>query len=412
MEKKFTKFAATENNPKYSELIERESSLYGENSGDYRTPFERDYTRILHSQAYRRLKHKTQVFYNIESDHICTRMEHVLHVESASYTIAKRLGLNEELTRAIAMGHDIGHAPFGHEGEKIIEGIYKDFFGKDVRFWHEKNGLYFAEDVELLPDRKNVYRNLNLTYAVRDGIISHCGEADEKGLFPREKLIDLKDFTETGMYAPATYEGCAVKLSDKIAYLGRDIEDAINLGFLTTNDLKELSEIAEIRGGEAVNTGAIMSEFIADVCETSSPECGITLSDANYRKLTAIKTFNYEKIYKNERFEPFKRYASLVINELFSALYSCTNGGEIFENLNEKEKFYPKLIKDFKGYVAKYVNEETLKKSGCILEEKYENKKIYGALADEKTYAKAVLDFISGMTDRYAVSSFNELITY
>lgn len=412
MEKKFAEFAATENNPKYFALTMRERKFDGESPTDYRTPFERDYTRILHSQAYRRLKHKTQVFYNIESDHVCTRMEHVLHVESASYTIAKRLGLNEELTRAIAMGHDIGHAPFGHEGEKIIEGIYKVFFGEDARFWHEKNGLYFADEVELLPDRKNVYGNLNLTYAVRDGIISHCGETDENGLFPREELIDLTDFTEAGKFASATFEGCAVKLSDKIAYLGRDIEDAVNLGFLSKKDLKELSGIVKLRGGEAINTGVIMGDFIADVCESSSPERGITLSAENFKKLTAIKTFNYEKIYKNERFEPFKRYASLVLNEIFDALFSCYNDGVVFEGLGKKEKFYPKLIKDFKGYIAKYTEEKTLDKSGYKLEEKFENKKIYGALADEKTYAKAVLDFISGMTDRYAVNGFNELITY
>ena len=99
MDKKFSAVAATEKNPLYAEYIKRENALYGETSEDFRTPFERDYTRLLHSRAYRRLKHKTQVFYNIESDHICTRAEHVLHVESVAYTIAKSLGLNEELTR-------------------------------------------------------------------------------------------------------------------------------------------------------------------------------------------------------------------------------------------------------------------------------------------------------------------------
>ena len=124
MKNDFSHVAATPENPLYAELIRRGDNLYSE-KGEIRSPFARDYTRVLHSTAYRRLKHKTQVFYNIENDHICTRMEHVLHVESAAYTIAKRLRLNDELTRAIAMAHDLGHAPFGHHGERIIGRLYE-----------------------------------------------------------------------------------------------------------------------------------------------------------------------------------------------------------------------------------------------------------------------------------------------
>ena len=411
MDKKFSAVAATEKNPLYAEYTKRENALYGEASEDFRTPFERDYTRLLHSRAYRRLKHKTQVFYNIESDHICTRTEHVLHVESVAYTIAKSLGLNEELTRAVAMGHDIGHAPFGHEGETIIDGLYKSFLGENSAFWHEKNGLRFADEIELLPDRKNVYENLNLTYAVRDGIVSHCGEADENGLVPRKEFIDLNEFVK-GRYAPVTFEGCVVKISDKIAYLGRDIEDAMSLGFLTESDLKELSRIAEIKKGEAVNTGAIMSGFIADICISSDIDCGIKLSAAGYEKLTAIKKFNYKKIYENARFEPFKRYARLVLTEIFSVLFSAFEGENTFDRLNEKERIYPKLVKDFREYLTDYCDEKFLDKKGITARRKCKNKKIYGDVSEKRVYAQAVLDFISGMTDRYAVSSYNELITY
>ena len=116
MEKrKFVDVASVQSNPNWEIHTKRECLLYSR-SNDIRTPYERDYTRILHCLAYRRLKHKTQVFFNIDNDHICTRMEHVQHVESVSCTIAKFLGLNTDLTRAIAMGHDLGHAPFGHEG--------------------------------------------------------------------------------------------------------------------------------------------------------------------------------------------------------------------------------------------------------------------------------------------------------
>lgn len=119
-ENSFSSVAATESNPNWKKLTERRGSLY-ESENEVRSPFARDYTRILHSMAYRHLKHKTQVFFNIDNDHICTRMEHVSHVESVSYSIAKYLGLNTELTKAIAIGHDLGHAPFGHHGESVIK---------------------------------------------------------------------------------------------------------------------------------------------------------------------------------------------------------------------------------------------------------------------------------------------------
>ena len=164
----FKEYASGENNPDWEYHIERRTPLYTRKN-DIRSEYERDYTRILHSLAYRRLKHKTQVFFNIDNDHICTRMEHVQHVESVSCTIAKYLGLNTDLTRAIAMGHDLGHAPFGHEGEVELTKIRKEL-GMDA-FWHERNSLRIIEDIELLEDNNKNYQNLNLTYAVRDGII-------------------------------------------------------------------------------------------------------------------------------------------------------------------------------------------------------------------------------------------------
>lgn len=173
-------------------------------SGDNRSQFERDYTRILHSNSFRRMKHKTQVFFNVENDHICTRMEHVLHVESVSHSIAQALGLNCELTQAIAIGHDLGHTPFGHVGERILnniavngivendETIVKGFSWEHLKnlngeayFWHERNSLRMVDKLDLLADDTGKERNLNLTFAVRDGIISHCGELKTVVLKPR-----------------------------------------------------------------------------------------------------------------------------------------------------------------------------------------------------------------------------------
>lgn len=408
-ENDFSAVAATESNPRYEKLIERKSDLY-EERGEVRSPFARDYTRVLHCTAYRRLKHKTQVFYNIENDHICTRMEHVLHVESVAYTVAKRLKLNDELTKAIAMAHDLGHAPFGHHGERIIGKLYEEYLGE--KFWHEKNGLYLADSVELLPDHGNAYRNLNLTYAVRDGIISHCGELDKNGLLPREDLIDLSDFTSPGQYEPATYEGCVVKLADKIAYVGRDIEDAQNLGFLSEKSIEKLQEIAGLSKGEAVNTSTIMSNMILDVCKNSSPEKGIRLSEESSERLNKIKAFNNEHIYKNERFQPFNKYAELVIGEIFSALYSCAECGDAAEGLRKKQNSYPVLIGEFRDYVSKYCDESFDGRTERNKEGRYLNEKIYASLSDKKRFVHAVLDYIAGMTDRFAVKCFNELITY
>ena len=206
----FTTQSANTSNPLWKNYIKREKPLYKRNN-DLRSEFERDYTRVIHSTAYRRMKNKTQVFFSPKNDHICTRAEHVVHVESISYTIAKTLGLNTELTKAIATAHDIGHSPFGHQGERVLSSISKRDIGE--AFWHEKNGLNMVDKIELLEDPKGNKQNMNLTYAVRDGIISHCGEIDENKVMPRKEFINLNDYTYPNQYAPYTWEGCVVKIS-------------------------------------------------------------------------------------------------------------------------------------------------------------------------------------------------------
>lgn len=264
----FKEYSATKNNPKWEYMIKREKELYKRNN-DIRSEFERDYTRVIHSNAYRRLKHKTQVFFSPENDHICTRIEHVVHVESISYTIAKELGLNTELTRAMATAHDVGHSPFGHQGETVLSQISRSDIGES--FWHEKNGLEFVDKIELLEDNLKNKQNLNLTYAVRDGIISHCGEIDENMLKPREEYIDLKTYSKPNQYAPYTWEACVVKVADKISYLGRDIEDAITLGILDEH-LDELHKLLNHNSNEVINNTVIINNLVYDLCKNSSPE--------------------------------------------------------------------------------------------------------------------------------------------
>lgn len=411
MDQKFSDVALSINNPMWEKMTTRKDGLYSR-PDDIRSPFARDYTRILHSLAYRRLKHKTQVFFNIDNDHICTRMEHVAHVESVSNTIAKRLGLNEELTRAIAIGHDLGHAPFGHQGERIISELSEKYLGE--KFWHEKNGLRFVDEIELLEDNYMKQRNLNLTYAVRDGILSHCGEVDENGLQPREKwLEDLSDFKKAGQYQPATWEGCVVKISDKIAYIGRDIEDAIRLGFLNKEKQNELLEMARANDQNVLNTTVIMHNFIIDICENSDPEKGICLSEHCMEQMNHIKQFNYNNIYSNERFKPFTEYSKLVINQIFEVLFNTYSEGKFWSKLEEKKRFSPNLIDAFEKWLALYCNKEIIERDDLkLLAETALNKKIYGNMEDEKIYIAAILDFISGMTDRFAIKVFNELLTY
>lgn len=408
----FRKVAAFEGNPMYEKLTERKSSLY-QRSDDIRSEFARDYTRILHSMAFRRMKHKTQVFYNAAgSDHICTRIEHVSHVESVACTIGECLGLNMELIKAIAMGHDLGHAPFGHEGEKTLSKLSENYLGKP--FWHEKNGLRFVDKIELLEDNFRHFKNLDLTYAVRDGIISHCGEVDDNAIRPRSEFIDLEtEFLKAGQYQPVTWEGAVVKVADKIAYLGRDIEDAMSLGILDRGNVKELEEMAGDDMEGAVNTGVIMHSMIIDICRNSSPETGIALSDEGLDTLTRIKKFNYQHIYNNPKLDPFVHYSELVLVELFMALSDVYDGDKTFERIHEAEAFYPTLMKTFGNYLARYVTLPGARIAIAGYERpECDNEKIYGALSTEKEFTQAVIDYISGMTDSFAISTYQELLRY
>ena len=411
MEKrKFVDVASVQSNPNWEIHTKRECLLYSR-SNDIRTPYERDYTRILHCLAYRRLKHKTQVFFNIDNDHICTRMEHVQHVESVSCTIAKFLGLNTDLTRAIAMGHDLGHAPFGHEGEVELTQIREEN-GMD-KFWHERNSLRVIDKLELLEDDNRNYNNLMLTYAVRDGIISHCGEVDENGIKPRLSAIDLSDFNTPGEYQPFTWEGCVVKIADKIAYVGRDIEDAICLGFIDSAGQGKLNKIARFYDHAALNTTVIMHSMIQDICENSNPDKGICLSEIGFERLREIKNFNYKEIYKNPRLKPFMSFSELVLKSIFEALRDCYAEENTFIKVLKLKRESATLSESFSKWLARYCNidivPEPLQKDVAIY---CDNRKIYNNLEMKSIYYQAIIDYLTGMTDRYAIKIFNELLVY
>lgn len=392
MNKTFENYAAGETNPKWKTMISRERPLYSRNN-DIRSPFERDYTRIIHSLSYRRLKHKTQVFFSPRNDHICTRIEHVVHVESVSYTIAKALGLNTELTKAIATGHDLGHSPFGHQGEKILsELMMRDL---DEKFWHERNGLEMVDKFELLEDPNGNLQNMNLTYAVRDGIISHCGEIDENAIRPRRGYVNLREeYLEPNQYAPYTWEACVVKVADKISYLGRDIADGITLGLLNG----QLEELRKLLGSyEVINNTVLINDLIFDLCTNSTPERGLCFSDNMFNLVNEIKKFNYKNIYLREKLIEATNFFELVLKGIYEFLKKS------YKNREKMRKVAPELLADFEAWIKCYWNMERNPVN--------QNKVIFD-IEDEQDYYRAIIYYISGMTDNYAIDMYNKIIRF
>ena len=401
MELKFSSVAAIPSNPNWNNLISRKNELY-KKENDVRSEFERDYDRIIYCNAYRRLKHKTQVFFLPKNDHICTRIEHVNNVDATSYTIAKALGLNTTLTRAISISHDIGHSPFGHKGEQILNQICLEHTLES--FWHERNGLNFVDNIELLTNIHNEEKNLNLTYAVRDGIISHCGEIDEISLKPRTEFIDLEqDYINLNQYSPYTWEACVVKISDKISYLGRDIEDAISMGILDSN-LNELYDLLEQPRSANLNNTNIIGDLIADLCANSSVDEGLKFSNTTFEKINKLKQFNYKYIYRHKCMKPSSRYFNLVLTEIFNTLNECYDGMNTLEKLNSEKPFYPKVIDTFIKWISCYWNIET--------DRTHLKNKILYDMNNIKDYQKAIITYISGMTDSYAIETYNDIVKY
>lgn len=406
---KFSKEAAFPGNEKWENAIKRESELYKRES-DVRSEFGRDYTRIIHSMAYRRLKHKTQVFFSPKSDHICTRIEHVGHVESVSYTIASYLGLNTELTRAISLAHDLGHAPFGHAGEGVLDKICREHSLES--FWHEKNGIHMIDDVELLEDDKNFRRNMDLTYGVRDGVISHCGEVDEKSITPRSDASDLYSFRKASDFSPYTWEACVVKIADKISYLGRDLEDALMLKILTRDQLSKLVSILKADEKlkdvslEHINNTVLISEFIIDVCKNSSPETGIALSDERAYLMKLIKDFNGRYIYSNYRLEGYKEFASVALNKIFQTLFMAYDMEKTAKKIAEFSEIYP-FMSSFLHWIEQYWDLDRGKEAARL-----KNRVIYFVSQSEADYAKAVIDYISGMSDQYLENVYRSIINF
>jgi dGTPase len=278
----------------------------------HRQNFAVDADRILHSRAYTRYIDKTQVFYLIEHEHISHRVLHVQLLSKIARTIGRYLRLNEDLLEAIALGHDIGHPPFGHDGERILSQICE---AKGIGpFLHSIQGVWFLERVE----KKG--KGLNLSLQVLDGILCHDGETHLERLAPdREKTFQILEEEIRRKLAapdfplkPMTLEGCVVRLADTISYIGRDLEDAITLNLISREELPPL--VSERLGR---TNGAIVYSLVSDLISHSYHKNYVGYSPEVGEALKILKQFNYRRIYDNPR---IKRETGK-IEELFSDLF-------------------------------------------------------------------------------------------
>ena len=282
----------------------------------HRENFSIDGDRILHSLAYTRYIDKTQVFYLIRNDHITHRVLHVQLVSKIGRTIGHLLRLNEDLIEAIALGHDLGHSPFGHDGEKFLSGLSQEYgLGN---FLHNAQGIRFLEIIE----RKG--RGWNLTLQVLDGMLSHNGEVHNPDLYPdREKDFarleqEIKKVTEDPELPiwPMTLEGCVVRMADTISYVGRDIEDAIRLGLITRKDIP-----ADCSRRLGKTNGTIVYNLVEDLISESLEKPYVTFSQEVADALKKLKDFNQERIYTHPRAKNQTHKLGLMFRLLFEKYY-------------------------------------------------------------------------------------------
>ena len=339
------------------------------NDDDIRTSFFRDSDKILYSLAYIRYIDKTQVFSNNDNDMISKRMIHIQLVSKIARTIGRALNLNEDLIEAASLGHDLGHTPFGHVGEKILNEISL------------KNGEgYFNHNVQSVRNLINIEnhgKGLNITIQVLDAILCHNGEMLNSKYLPVEKTYQdffeeynksYHDDTVLKNIRPMTLEGCVVRISDIIAYIGKDIEDAIRLGKLTASSIP--NSITQILGD---NNSSIVNTIVLDIIENSIDKNYIKMSDKVFNALNELIEFNYKNIYlkandKNDLIELSKKF-----NKLFELYYN-----QIKENLIN-EDIYILFLND--------------------MDEKYMN---------ETSDSRKVIDYIAGMTDDFFTKQYKK----
>ena len=337
---------------------------------DIRTPYSRDADRIIHTRAYTRYIDKTQVFYLVENDHITHRVIHVQLVSKIARTIGRCLRLNEDLIEAIALGHDIGHIPYGHFGETCLSALCEQYgIG---RFFHNVQSVQFLDRIE----------NQDLTMQVLDGILCHNGEADDLRITPLpcgswaafdKKVQDNANGRQSG--AAMTLEGCVVKFADTIAYIGRDIQDAKEIG-LIDDSVPLPEECTAVLGN---SNREIINTLIYDLLENSESENEgyIAYSRKVEKALIGLREFSRTNIYNNEK---------------------------LTKERSKIERMYATL---FETYLKDLESE---RKDTRIVTDYIETGWINPRYLETATDAELVRDFIAGMTDRYFAKRFEEYV--
>lgn len=341
-----------------------------EETEDIRPAFFRDIDRIIHAYSYTRYLDKTQVYTRNENDHISKRITHVQLVSKIARTIGRALNLNEDLIEAIALGHDIGHTPIGHVGEAILNEI-------SLRELNE----YFAHNIQSVRHYLIVEKNglgLNLTIQVLDGIMCHNGEILSNVYEPKTKTKEefllqynnaYKDLITSSKNAPMTLEGCVVRISDIIGYIGRDIEDAIMLNKIKREDIPK--EIIEVLGD---NNKDIVNNIIIDIIKNSYDKPYIKMSNEVYKALMALKKFNYKYIYNYSLTPQQKEYYKTGMNNIYNEYLNDIKN-------NNKDSIIYKI----------FLNNQS---------------KEYMHNTNDK---RKVIDFIAGMTDDLFISEIEKL---
>lgn len=335
---------------------------------DIRTPYFRDSDRIIHSHAYTRYMGKTQVFSYESNDHITKRIIHVQLVNKIARTIGRALNLNEDLIEAMVLGHDLGHTPLGHVGESILNDIS-----------YEKTGKYFCHNlhsVRTLHYLEEKGKGLNLTIQTLDGIMCHNGQLALPEYFPRKKTKEefLEEFTSAyydkrvnQQMRPMTLEGCVVRISDIIGYLGRDMEDAVRLGVISKKDIPE--EISNVLG---TDNRTIVNTIVLDIIEQSLDKNYIKMSEKVFKALTSMKKFNYQYIYYRANTKEQIQIYTLMFRHLFDVY---------MKQIHQKNSvIYREFLQD--------------------------RKKSY---IEDTTDEEKVIDYIAGMTDNYFFKEYERL---
>ena len=338
---------------------------------DIRTPFSRDADRIIHTRAYTRYIDKTQVFYLVENDHITHRVVHVQLVSKIARTIGRCLRLNEDLIEAIAVGHDIGHIPYGHFGETCLSALCEGFgIGK---FFHNVQSIRFLDTIE----------DCDLTMQVLDGILCHNGEADDVRIVPEPcgswAVFDQKVQDNAGgrrNRAPMTLEGCVVKFADTIAYIGRDLQDARDVGLIDGAPPlpRECVDLFGTTDPESINA-VIINTLIYDLLENSDCEDTgyISYSRKVEKALIALRAFSKENIYDNPRLTEERPKIERMYQTLFTRYL------DDLEDANRSSKIFTDFIDT--DWISKWYRQSAIP-------------------------AELVRDFIAGMTDRYFAKQF------